>query len=495
MEIILAIDQGTTNTKAIAVKRDGAIVAQASQRTPLTFPRPGWAESDPHAVWESSASAARRCLELVPNPRVISIGVSNQRESVIAWERRMGQPLGPCISWQCRRTTDMCEALRARGVEAVVQARSGLSIDPMFSATKARWLIESIDDGEARARRGEICIGTVDTWLAWNLTAGEAFVTDHTNASRTQLFDLDELAWSDELLEIFGIPAQALPAIGPSSHLVGHARGLGWLPEGTPIHALIGDSHAALFGHGAPPVGTVKATYGTGTSVMAPVPRRVRVNGLSSTIAWSTQTGNDRESVIHAVEGNIPATGAAIEWMATMLGLDAPERVGELAATVTGTDGAVLIPAFAGLGAPHWDPRARALIAGVTRGTTRGHLARAALECVAYQVRDVVEPLAGLGEPIVEIYADGGAIQSDLLAQIQADILGVPVLRNTAPTLAAIGAAYLAGVATGTWPDLIDVRALPRQVERFQPTDTTLRGAGYEAWKAGLRRASSALDS
>ena len=491
MDVVLAIDQGTTNTKVVAVNAAGRVVGQASTPASLSFPRAGWAESDPLTLWHSVTDAAIACLAAAPGAHVASIAVTSQRESVVIWDRRTGEPLGPCVSWQCRRTTEMCESLRARGLRSLIESRSGLAIDPMFSATKARWLLDSIDSGMIRAERGKVCVGTVDSWLAWNLSGGRSFVTDHTNASRTQLMSLDRLVWDDDLLEAFGVPKPALPEIRPSSSFFGHTRGLGWLPDGTPIHALIGDSHAALFGHGAPAPPCVKATYGTGTSVMAPVTGRVQVPGLSSTIAWSVLRADGSVEVVHAMEGNIYATGAAIEWMATILGLDGhPERVVDLAATVETTEGVVFVPAFAGLGAPHWDARARGLIAGATRATTQAHFARAAIEAVAYQVRDIIEPLvAALGHPISAVYADGGAIQADLVAQTQANVLNVPVLRSSSATLSAIGAAYLAGMACGMWRDVDEIRALPRSVERFEPQDTeTLADQGYRDWLIGLRR-------
>ena len=497
MDVILAIDQGTTNTKAVVVEPTGAVVGEASTPTALSFPRAGWAESDPLAIWHSVVDAARACLAVVPGAKVTSIAVANQRESVVAWHRRTGDPVGPCVSWQCRRTIPMCESLRRRGLGPMIESRSGLAVDPMFSATKARWLLDSIDGGMVRAERGELCIGTVDSWLAWNLSDGGLFVTDHTNASRTQLMSLDQLTWDDELLEAFGVPRPALPEIRASSGFFGHTRGLDWVPDGTPIHALIGDSHAALFGHGAPPPLSVKATYGTGTSVMAPLFSRVQTEGLSSTIAWSMVHADGSLQVVHAAEGNIYATGAALQWIATILGFDGqPERVVELAATVEGTEGVVLVPAFAGLGAPHWDARARGLVAGATRATTQAHLARAAVEAVAYQVRDVVEALVVvLGCPVSEIYADGGAIQADFVAQTQADALNVPVLRSRSATLSAIGAAYLAGIASGTWHDVAEISALPRTVERFDPRDNeNLRGPGYRMWQIGLRRARGNLE-
>jgi glycerol kinase len=494
--LILAIDQGTTNTKVVAVDPSGAIVSSGSVPTPLTFPRPGWVESDAAGIWASVREAARTCLAGIGDAGISSIALTNQRESVVAWERATGRPLGPCISWQCRRTADACDDLRTRHLEPMIRARSGLGIDPLFSATKAGWLLDSIADGRPRALAGEVCVGTVDSWVLWNLTGGRSFATDLTNASRTQLLDLDRLEWGADLLDAFGIPAVALADVRPSSGAFGETRGLDWLPDGTPVDAVIGDSHAALFGHGAPPFGTVKATYGTGTSVMAPVQRRTDVAGLSSTIAWSRREASGEVSVVYAVEGNIAVTGASLDWLASIIGhAGHPERVLELAGGVGDTGGVYLVAALAGLGAPHWDPQARGLICGATRGTTAAHLARAAVEGVAYQVGDVLDALApALDHPISAVLADGGAIQSDLMGQVQADVLNVPVLRSLSANLSAVGAAYLAGLANGTWQDLDQIRALARGVDRFDPrADAAIREAGHAGWSVALRRAAGSV--
>ncbi len=494
--LILAIDQGTTNTKVVDVDATGAIVSSGSVPTPLAFPRPGWVESDAAGIWASVQEAARACLAGIGDASIASIALTNQREAVVAWERATGRPLGPCISWQCRRTADACDDLRERGLEPLIRARSGLDIDPLFSATKAGWLLDAMPDGRARARAGEICVGTVDSWVLWNMTGGQSFATDLTNASRTQLLDLDRLQWGDELLEVFGIPATALADVRPSSGRFGVTRGLDWLADGTPIDAIIGDSHGALFGHGAPAYGTVKATYGTGTSVMVPVARRIDTAGLSSTIAWSRREPSGEVSVVYAVEGNIAVTGASIDWLASIIGhAGHPEHVLELAGSVEDTGGVYLVAALAGLGAPHWDPQARGLICGATRGTTAAHLARAAVEGVAYLIGDVLDALGpALDHPISAVLADGGAIQSDLMAQVQADVLNLPVLRSLSGNLAAVGAAYLAGLANGTWQDVEEIRAMTRGVDRFDPrVDAATREAGHAGWQIAVRRAAGSF--
>ncbi|MFN8622154.1 MAG: FGGY family carbohydrate kinase [Chloroflexota bacterium] len=502
-DLILAIDQGTTNTKALLVDGSGRVVASASVEVPVAFPRPGWVESDATRLWDTVAEAIERVLADVETGRMAAVAIANQRESVLVWERATGRPLGPVVSWQCRRSTELCAAIRDDGAGALVHARTGLTLDPMFSATKARWLLDQVADGDRRAEAGELCVGTVDAWLTWNVSGGAAFVTDATNASRTLLLDLDGLRWDPELLLLFRIPAAALPAVRASSGVVAETRALGRLPAGVPIAALAGDSHAALVGHGFPGVGAVKATFGTGTSVMAPLAAGVRDDRLSATVAWAVARGAAPDGAadaaidaVPALEGNITATGAALQWLAGIVGHAG--RVGELetlAASVPDAGGAYLVPAFTGLGAPHWDADARGLISGLSRGTTAAHLARAAFESVGYQVRDVIDALApAVGSPLTAVFADGGAMQSALLAQTTADILGLPMLINRAESLAALGAAYLAGLATGLWASTDEIRALPRALDRFDPDPAAPAATeGYAGWQVALRRAAGDL--
>jgi glycerol kinase len=516
-DLILAIDQGTTNTKALLVDAAGRVGASAAVEVPVAFPRPGWVESDATRLWATVEEAIGRVLAGIEPGRVAAVAIANQRESVLVWERASGRPLGPVVSWQCRRSTELCAAIRATGAEDLVHARTGLTLDPMFSATKARWLLDQVDDGQRRAEAGELCVGTVDAWLAWNLTGGTTFETDATNASRTLLLDLDGLRWDPDLLLLFRIPAAALPVVRGSSAVVGETRPLGRLPAGVPVAALAGDSHAALAGHGFPGLGSVKATFGTGTSVMAPLAAGVRDDHLSSTVAWSVErrgdgagagtaagrgsgeTGGPGAPVIDAtpaLEGNITATGAALQWVAGIVGREG--RVSELealAASVPDAGGAYLVPAFTGLGAPHWDADARGVIAGLSRGTTAAHVVRAAFDAIAYQVRDVIDALApAVGSPLSAVFADGGAMQSGLLAQTTADVLGLPVLINRAESLAALGAAYLAGLAVGTWRSTDEIRDLPRTFDRFDPRlGAAVATEGYAGWQVALRRAAGDL--
>lgn len=475
---VLAVDQGTTNTKVLLLDERAAVVARASRPVPIAFPQPGWVEQDGDHLWQTVIDAIDECLHSAVQAGAIdaraggdaiaAIAITNQRESVIAWDRTTGRPLGPCISWQCRRTTPFCEELHARGADDLLRQRTGLPIDPLFSATKARWLLDHIPDGRVRAADGALCLGTIDSWLLFNFSGGRVHTCDRSNASRTQLYNLHTGDWDPVLLDLFGIPAAALPAIGPSSGIAGRTIARPPLAADIPIASLIGDSHAALFGHAAFAPGTVKATYGTGSSLMTliDVPR-ITTAGLATTVAWSLGMA----PTVFGLEGNITVTGAALDWLAHFLNLSGGAReVGALAATVSDSDGVTLVPAFAGLGAPHWDPRARGLLHGLTLGTTAAHVAHATLDSIAWQVYDVLDVMrTETGLPLGELRADGGATASDLLMQLQADALGCPVLRTQSTDLSACGAAWLAGLATGVWPSLDALRELAPPTDRFEP--------------------------
>lgn len=488
MRYILAIDQGTTNTKALAMTDDGAIVARGSRPVEIAFPRPGWVEQRGEQLWASVLEVARECVAAIGTPPA-ALAITNQRESVLVWNRATGRPAGPCITWQCRRTAEICDRLRAGGVETMVTQKTGLPIDPLFSATKVRWLLDTIPDGAARASNGELCIGTVDSWIAWNLTGGAAHVCDATNASRTQLCDLTSGEWDDELLDAFGVPRRALPEIRPSSGVVGVTRGADGIPDGVPIAALIGDSHGALFGHAAFRPGAVKATYGTGSSLMTLTPSLARADGLSSTIAWAFP--GDRQ---YALEGNITDTGGAVDWAGRLLGGDPPDAlVSRLAASVDSSAGVYLVPAFSGLGAPHWDDRARGVLCGLTRGAGPAHIARAALESIAYQVRDVFDVMTrAIGVSTGTLLADGGASRNDQLMQFQADVLDCPVIRNRSTELSAAGAAWLAGLAIGIWRSREELEHVTRGVDRFEPRlPATKRQPLLDGWRDAVGRARS----
>jgi glycerol kinase len=487
MKAILAIDQGTTNTKALLIDAAGAVVSRAAKPLQQTFPQPGWVEQDPTAIWQSVQQAIDVCLQAASEFELVALAITNQRESVMLWDRRTGQPLGPVVIWQCRRTAPFCEELRARGLERMLRERTGLTIDPLFSASKARWLLDNIAGARARAERGELCLGTMDSWVLWNLTGGAVHACDMTNASRTQLFDLRHLKWDEELLALFDVPGAILPEVKSSSAVYGASARIGRLPAGIPIASLIGDSHAALYGQASSEPGTVKATYGTGSSLMTLVSTPViSEHGLSTTIAWS------REKVVYALEGNISVTGAAVQWLGEFLSLPDPVRdVARLAASVTDTEGVYLVPAFVGLGAPYWNDAARGLLTGLTRGTTAAQVARATIESIAYQIRDVFDVMdAASPSGLSALLADGGGSSNDLLMQFQADVLGRPVLRCASPDVSALGAAYLAGLAVGLWQSEKEIAALSRPRDRFEPRlSSSERDKLYAGWRQAVGRA------
>jgi glycerol kinase len=445
--LILAIDQGTTNTKALAVDANGRIVAEASAPMSVDYPKPGWAEQSATGIWDS----VRRVIADVvakTSPDFDAVAISNQRETIVAWDANTGEPLAPAITWQCRRSAEVCEAVRAAGHAELVESKTGLGLDPLFPAAKIAWLMANAPAVRDAAARRSLRVGTVDAWLLWKFTAGSVHASDHSNASRTQLLNTATLAWDDELLAIFGVPPSALPTLRTSDSRFGAvAAGATALAGGTPIHAMLGDSHAALFGHGVRAPGTVKATFGTGSSLMTLTSSRQRSShGISSTIAWSTASVGPA----YALEGNISVSGQAAAFMAEMLGLDDAANLADLAATVPDSNGVNFVPALVGLGAPHWAPEARGLITGLALGTKRAHLARAAIEAIAHQVADVFEAMrADLDAPLEHLSADGGASRNDTLMQFQADIIGREVVRGDRAEVSALGAAMMAAEGLG----------------------------------------------
>lgn len=500
---ILAIDQGTTNTKALLVDAEGAIVARGAVPTGVSYPRPGWVEQDPRELWRCTCAAIAACMAQAPGVALAAVAISNQRETALLWERATGRPVGPAVVWQCRRTTPFCQELRERGLEPLLQARTGLQVDPMFSGSKIRWLIDHAPGGPARADAGALCAGTVDTWLLWKLTggtpaAGAVHATDLTNASRTQLLNLNTCRWDDEILAHFGIPAAVMPAVQSSGAIHGHTAridlgGGAVLSAGVPIASMIGDSHASLYGLGGFRPGSVKATYGTGTSLMSPTPTPVlSQRGLSTTIAWAQRPhGTPAIAVTYALEGNIYTTGGAVQWVGELLGLRDPgPEVEALARTVADAAGVTFVPALVGLGAPHWQAQAQGLITGLTLGVGPAHLARSALDAIAFQVRDVFDVMgAEAGTPPATLLADGGASRNDLLMQLQADVLGCPVERSRSSEVSPLGAAFLAGLTMGLWAgeDEIAARVPPR--DRFEPQRTEAeRAAAYARWQEALAR-------
>jgi glycerol kinase len=446
-ELILAIDQGTTNTKALLVDATGQVLHQASVPNIVTYPQPGWAEQSATALVEGVGQVIVEIAAKSNEVPIAAIAISNQRESIIVWDGATGVPIGPCIIWQCRRSAAKCDGLRAAGHAGSIEAKTGLALDPLFPAGKIAWLLDHVPGARARAEAGELRAGTVDSWLLWNLSGGAVHATDHSNASRTQLFNTQTLRWDAELCELFGVPLSLLPEVRSSNAQFGHiTRGATALPAGVPIQAMIGDSHAALFGHGVRTPGTAKATYGTGTSLMALTPGRLGSrHGISSTIAWS-QDG----AVQYALEGNISVSGQAAAFAAELLGIGDAAALSALAQTVPDSNGVAFVPALVGLGAPHWRAEARGTITGLTLGTKPAHLARATLEAIAFQVRDVYAAMeADMDSPLGELRADGGASRNATLMQFQADILDRPVVAAAAPEVSALGAAALALSALG----------------------------------------------
>lgn len=477
--VILAIDQGTTNTKAIAIDAAGRIVAKAAVAMQVSYPKPGWAEQSARAIWDSVRQVIAETVAQLSAP-VAALAISNQRETIVAWDAATGEPIGPAVIWQCRRSADRCAALRAAGHEDMVVDRTGLTLDPLFPAAKLAWLLDDVPGARNRAERGQIRAGTIDSWLLWNLTGGTVHATDHSNASRTQLFDTRSLQWSDELGALFNVPPAVLPQVLPSNSRFGTiVADVTALRAGTPIHAMMGDSHAALFGHGVRSPGMAKATYGTGSSLMALTGGRVTSrHGLSGTIAWSTSEG-----VVHALEGNISVSGQAAAFMAEMLGLESAGALSTLAATVSDSNGCVFVPALVGLGAPYWRDDARGMIAGMSLGTKPAHLARAALEAIAFQVADVLDAMAAdLARPVTRLAVDGGASRNDFLMQFQADIADCTLTRGAVAEVSAIGAASMAALGLG-YSEL----AQAGSTETFRPQFSEAeRLAAKARWKSAI---------
>lgn len=476
---ILAIDQGTTNTKALAIGRDGRIAASASAPMAVTYPQPGWAEQSAEDIWQSVRAVIAEVVGAIGGGAIAGVAISNQRESIVVWDRATLRPIAPCVIWQCRRSAERCAAIRAAGHEAEIIGKTGLGIDPLFPAAKLAWILDNVPGARLRAERGELAAGTIDSWLITRLTGGRVHATDFSNASRTQLLDTASLRWDAELGRIFDVPLAILPVLRNSDADFGAvAAAVTALAEGTPIRAAIGDSHAALYGHGVRGPGPVKATYGTGSSLMTITPSRIASrHGLSGTIGWATSGG-----VAHALEGNISVSGQAAAFMAEMLGLSDAAALAELAATVPDSNGVAFVPALVGLGAPHWRDDARGMVTGLSLGTRPAHLARAAIEAIALQVMDVYAAMeSDLGQRLGGLSADGGASRNDMLMQLEADLIGAPVNRSRVAELSAIGAAMLA--ARSLWPDTRFEMAEP---DLFAPGPDAETARLKAAWRASL---------
>lgn len=492
MSYILALDQGTTSSRAILFDHDGAIKSVAQKEFEQIFPQAGWVEHDPQEIWTSQISVAVAALaDANLRPRdVAAIGITNQRETTVVWDRATGEPIHNAIVWQDRRTASFCDKLRAEGHESMIQERTGLMIDAYFSGSKISWILDNVAGARARAEAGKLAFGTVDSWLIWKLTSGRLHITDPSNASRTMLFNIQKGQWDEELLRLFNIPPSVLPDVRSSSEVYGSVSTTLGLEE-VAISGIAGDQQAALFGQMCVAPGLTKNTYGTGCFMLQNTGGNAVAskNRLLTTVAW--KVGGNIE---YALEGSVFIGGAVVQWLRDGLGLiKSSEEVGPLAASVADNGGVYLVPAFAGLGAPHWDQYARGLIIGLTRGTTAGHIARAALEGIAYQVADLGDAMkADSGVPLTELRVDGGASKNDLLMQFQADILDVPVVRAAVTETTALGAAYLAGLAVGFWRDTSEVSGHWRAERRFEPRMSRGQaGRLRERWEEALTRSKS----
>jgi glycerol kinase len=490
MPVILALDQGTTSSRAIVFDHAGSIVSLAQQEFRQIFPQAGWVEHDAAEIWSTQLSVAHQAIARagVKAADVAAIGITNQRETTVVWDRATGAPIHNAIVWQDRRTAGFCDSLKAAGLGPAIQAKTGLVIDAYFSGSKLRWLLDHVPGARARAELGELAFGTIDTWLAWKLTRGGLHVTDASNASRTMLYNIGTGDWDDELLGWLGVPRAVLPQVRASSEVVGHTAP-GVFDTAIPVAGIAGDQQAALFGQQCFERGLAKNTYGTGCFMLMNVGSQAVASRhrLLTTVGWRIGGRTD-----FALEGSVFVGGAVVQWLRDGLGvISHSSEVEALAASVPDAGGVYLVPAFAGLGAPHWDQYARGLMVGITRGTTKAHLARAALDGIAFQVADILDVMkADSGIALGELRVDGGAASNGLLMQFQADILGVPVARPKVTETTALGAAFLAGLATGFWSSAADVAKAWQIDRRFEPSMSADEAATRRArWTKALERA------
>lgn len=490
MTHVLAIDQGTTSSRALVVDGAGRIAGLGQVPFAQHFPRPGWVEHEPEAIWESTLEAIRRALKAasVLSREIAAIGITNQRETVVAWERATGAPLGNAIVWQDRRSAGICEELRRQGLEATVQEKAGLTLDPYFSGTKLTWLLRQYPAIRARAERGEVVAGTVDSWLLWKLTGGRRFATDFTNASRTMLFDFHQQDWDEELCGRLEVPRAMLAEVAPSTADYG-ATDEAVLGARIPVLAMAGDQQSALYGQACFRPGLAKNTYGTGCFLL--VNRGNDSRPSMHRMLTSLSAGATASVPEYALEGSVFVAGSLVQWLRDGMGIiERSDQIETLAGEVEDSAGVTIVPAFAGLGAPHWDAEARGAILGLTRGTTRAHIARAALEAIAFSSVDVAHSMAeDLGGPLVELRVDGGAAANNLLMQMQADLAGIPVTRPRETETTALGAAYLAGVAAGVWAGEDEISALWRPERTFEPRIGAVeREERLRAWRKAVGR-------
>ncbi|WP_175633436.1 glycerol kinase GlpK [Pedobacter ghigonis] len=486
---ILSLDQGTTSSRAIIFDHNGDIIAIAQREFTQIYPQAGWVEHDPMEIWSTQLAVVTEVIVKagLTVSDIDSIGITNQRETTVVWDRETGMPVHNAIVWQDRRTSAYCDEIKAKGLSGKIQKKTGLIIDAYFSATKVRWILENVAGAREKAEAGKLAFGTIDSWLIWKLTAGEKHVTDVTNASRTMIYNIHTLGWDDELLELFGIPKQMLPTVKSSSEVYGETAGR-ILAAKIPIAGIAGDQQSALFGQMCTEVGMVKNTYGTGCFMLMNIGTTPKIseNNLLTTIAWQING-----EVQYALEGSIFIGGAVVQWLRDEMGLISKSAdVETLAKKVKDTDGVYVVPAFAGLGAPHWDQHARGTITGLTRGTNKSHIARAALESIAYQTMDVLKAMeADAGVNIAELRVDGGATANNLLMQFQADLLNCKVIRPKVTEVTAIGAAYLAGLATGFWENIDQIRSQWKIDTTFVAEEGVDNTARIKGWNRAVKAA------
>jgi glycerol kinase len=492
MTCVVAIDAGTTGIRSRAVFVDGRPGVSSYQEFTQHFPQPGWVEHDAAEIWAAVRSTLNEVIDRVGRAEVAAIGLTNQRETVVAWDRSTGRPHGRAIVWQDRRTAARCDELAAAGALPLVRARTGLVLDPYFSGTKFEWLLTTGQVPDS----ADLALGTIDAWLVWNLTGGEVLATDATNASRTMLFDITTLQWDPELCDLLHVPIERLPTVVASSGRIGVTSARCGVPAGIPVSGIAGDQQAALFGQACATPGMAKNTYGTGSFVLMNVGATCPppTAGMLTTVAWTLTDG----TVAYALEGAIFSTGSAVQWLRDGLGvIDTAAEIGPLAASVPDNGGVFVVPAFTGLGSPWWDPYARGTIVGISRGTTRAHVARAVVESMAFQTRDAADAMVrASGHPLRELRVDGGASVMDGLLQFQADQLGVPVQRPTEPETTVLGAAYLAALAEGVLPDLAAVAATWQLDATFEPSpDRVTADAAHATWRRAVERSRSWVPS
>lgn len=490
---ILAIDQGTTGTTVSLVNDMGQIIAKHNQEYPQIYPKPGWVEHHPADIWRSVIVSITKALEVggIRGDQVAAIGITNQRETVLIWDRKTHEPVHNAIVWQCRRTSEFCDQLKKKGLEKKIYSKTGLVIDAYFSASKIRWLLKNVEGISRKASQGDLAAGTIDTFLIWKLTAGKSHRTDVSNASRTMLMNLESCNWDKDLLNIFQVPSSLLPEICASDEIFGYTSGLGILPDGIPISGVAGDQQAALFGQTCFAPGEAKCTFGTGSFLLinSGYKPKISKSKLLSTVAWKLKK---EKRTTYALEGGAFICGAAVQWLRDGLGLvQKASEIENLAKAVTSSDGVEFVPALTGLGAPYWRQDARGIICGLTRGSTKAHIARATLEAMALQNTDILVAMQkDLGKTLKSLRVDGGAAGNNLLMQIQSDYLGVEIQRPEIIETTSAGAAYLAGLGVGFWSDLQEIKKVWRVEQEFKPKITSReRRSRLESWHKAVDRA------